>query len=98
MGLQNKIVKHMVFPSKLASQIEMRAKRFGISFAEYLRHLAIKDLESEYVEIADIEHEKVIEESMEDYKKGNYVTVKNAKDIDELFDQGFKKYKKSRKI
>ncbi len=85
MGMQDKIVKQMVFPGRLAKLIESKAKRFGISFAEYLRHLAIKDIETEEYEILDEKTEKELGKAFEDYRKGDYVVLKDSKSIDTYF-------------
>ncbi|MBI2356730.1 hypothetical protein HYV12_01625 [Candidatus Dojkabacteria bacterium] len=85
MGMQDKIVKQMVFPGRLAKLIEGKAKRFGVSFAEYLRHLAIKDIETDEYEILDEETEKEVGKALEDYRKGNYITLKTKKDIDDFY-------------
>jgi len=37
------ITKHVSFPPALFAKIEMNASSFGVSFAEYLRHLAMND-------------------------------------------------------
>ena len=37
------ITKHISFPPALFAKIEQSASSFGVSFAEYLRHLAIND-------------------------------------------------------
>ena len=38
------ITKHVSFPAQLFASMETRAGDFGISIAEYLRHLAINDI------------------------------------------------------
>lgn len=37
------ITKHVTFPAALFEKIESKAANFGVSFAEYLRHLAMND-------------------------------------------------------
>ncbi len=38
------ITKHISFPPALFMQLEANAKNFGVSVAEYLRHLAMNDI------------------------------------------------------
>ncbi len=38
------ISKHITFPPALLEKIKTNANAFGVSFAEYLRHLAINDV------------------------------------------------------
>lgn len=47
----NSVTKHISFPPPLFQSMEMQAKRFGLSIAEYIRHLAIMDIrEKEFQE------------------------------------------------
>ena len=41
--MSTSVTKHISFPQELFAKIETNAKRFGVSFGEYLRHLAIND-------------------------------------------------------
>lgn len=48
--MSTSIKKHISFPAKLFHQIEAQAENFGISVAEYLRHLAINDISTKKTE------------------------------------------------
>ncbi len=41
--MSTSVTKHISFPLALFSKIEKNANVFGVSFAEYLRHLAMND-------------------------------------------------------
>lgn len=76
-----KVTKHLVFPAELAKQIEQKASKVGFTFAEYLRHIAVNDVEED-IPYVDEETEKAIGESYEDYRNGRYYTIKSSKDLE----------------
>lgn len=39
------ITKHISFPAQLFSSMEKRSGEFGVSIAEYIRHLAMNDIQ-----------------------------------------------------
>jgi len=92
---QEKVVKHLVFPAKLAHMVEMKASVFGLSFAEYLRHLAVRDIEEGEVEYLDSKSEKEVLKSIKEYENGNYYTIREVSDLSGLLaDSGKRRIKK----
>jgi len=95
MNNTEKITKHLVFPVRLAEQIERKASRIGFTFAEYLRHIAASDIEDEEVEYLDEETEKEVLQAMDEYKRGEYYTISDLSDLRGfLADSGKKRKKK----
>lgn len=92
----SKTVKHIAFPMELVQRLEKKASLFGVTFSEYLRHIAINDVMKE-VEIADEETEKSIQRSIEDIKNKRYITLKTPEEVMEFFDRGGQKYIKNAK-
>jgi hypothetical protein len=86
--MKNTVIKQLTFPKEMVATIEGRAKSFGYDFAEYVRFILAKDMEKELDNgYLSPELLRDIEESYEDYKNGNYTTLRSRKDI--------KKYMKS---
>lgn len=82
---QKVVKKQMTFPTALADSIEIKAKKYGFTFPEYVRHLLLNSLElqdSSDVEYADAETEAMIEQAHKEYESGNYVTLKTKEDIE----------------
>lgn len=76
MKTQN-IQKLITFSPHLYSIIQSQAKKVGLSFNEYIKHVAVKDFENsqEPVEYLDEETEKRLEIAMKDLNEGKYVDV-----------------------
>ena len=73
----NRVQKLVTFSPQLYYNAEARAKQLGIPFAEYLRHLIIKDVEEDIVDIpmVDAETDRRIGESLKAYEEGRYTEV-----------------------
>lgn len=84
-----RVQKLVTFSPQLYSNAETKAKQLGVPFAEYLRHLIIKDVEENIVDLpmVDEETDRRIGESLEAYKRGEYTELKTNKDIKEYFDK-----------
>ena len=82
----NRVQKLVTFSPQLYYNAETKAKYLGVPFAEYLRHLIIKDVEEDIVDIpmVDDETNKRIGESLEAYKRGEYTELKTEKDIEDF--------------
>lgn len=83
----NRVQKLVTFSPQLYSNAETKAKQLGIPFAEYLRHLIIKDVEKDIADLpmVDAETNKRIGESLEAYKRGEYTTIKTKEDLEKYF-------------
>ena len=78
MQLQPRSIQKLItFSPELYQLTLTRAKRFGLSFPEYIRILTVNDIkkETENIPFVDAETEKGIGKSLEDLKKGRYVTL-----------------------
>ena len=84
----NRVQKLVTFSPQLYFNAEAKAKHLGVPFAEYLRHLIIKDVEEDVsnLPMVDEETNKRIGESLEDYKKGRYTSIKTKKDLKQYFE------------
>lgn len=79
----NRIQKLLTFSPQLYANAQSRAGELGVPFAEYLRHLIMKDVENEApVEMVDGETEKRIGESLAAYDRGEYFTLTTETDIE----------------
>lgn len=87
-----KVRKLITFPNNLIELVEMKAAQLGFDFAEYVRMILANDVKSElehpkeYPYVTTPEEDKMIEESMKEYKKGNYTELKTEKDIENFLD------------
>lgn len=72
-----RIQKLITFSPQLYQLAYHKAKMLGLSFADYIRHLAVADVkeEVEHIPMVDEETEKRIEESLRDIEEGRYITV-----------------------
>ncbi len=84
---QDRVQKLVTFSSKLYSNALARANSLGIPFAEYVRHILVKDVEesTRYLPMVDTETEKRIGQSLKDLKEGRYTILKSDKDIENHF-------------
>jgi len=82
------IKKQLVFSKELLDLAEHKARKFGISFGEYLRLLIINDSEKgvDYEYHTTPEEEDSIKKSLEDYAAGRYKILKTDKDIHEFME------------
>lgn len=81
------VQKLITFSPQLYQLVLNKAKRLGLSFAEYLRLMAVNEVkkEVEALPVVDEETEKRIGESFEAYKRGEYKLLKTDKDIKKHF-------------
>jgi hypothetical protein len=83
-----RVQKLVTFSSKLYGNAVARANRLGIPFAEYVRHVVIKDIEEgiENLPMVNEETDKRIGESLKAYKEGRYTEVDptNEEQMNEL--------------
>ena len=84
----NRVQKLVTFSPQLYYNAEIKAKHLGVPFAEYLRHLIIKDVEEDITNLPMVDEEtnRRIGESLKDYEEGRYVELKTDKDIEDYFD------------
>lgn len=85
---QRVVKKQMTFPTALADTLEGRAKKYGFTFPEYVRHLLLQSVElddSSEVEYLDPATEALVAESMKQYERGEYITLRTTKEIEDFF-------------
>lgn len=72
-----RVQKLITFSPQLYENIFAKARRLGLSFGEYMRHLAIIDVkdEIEHLPMVDEETEKRIGQSLKDLAEGHYVEI-----------------------
>src|SRR3990167_10174699 len=73
----NRVKKLVTFSPRLYFNAEVKAKQLGIPFAEYLRHLIIKDVEEDIANLpmVDAETDRRIGESLKDFEEGRYIEI-----------------------
>ncbi len=76
------IQKLVTFTPQLYSNAEAKAKQLGVSFAEYIRHLIINDVEEDVTTfpMVDADTNRRIGESLQAYKEGRYSEVDPTND------------------
>ncbi len=81
------VQKLITFSPQLYQLVLNKARRLVLSFAEYLRLMAVNEVkkEVEALPVVDEETEKRLEESIEAYKRGEYKLLKTDKDITKHF-------------
>ena len=74
---QQRIQKLVTFSSKLYDNAITRADSLGIPFAEYVRHVVIKDIEKSTKDLPMVDEEtnKRIGQSLKDFEEGRYVEI-----------------------
>lgn len=84
---QDRVQKLVTFSPKLYNSAMARANSLGIPFAEYVRHILIKDVEesTKNLPMVDDETEKRIGQSLKNIKEGRYTILKSDKDIESHF-------------
>jgi len=75
----------VTLPSKLYLQVKANADKIGLSFASYLRHLAINDTWEKNLPTFKMtpKQEKVSEQAEKDYYAGKTIPITN---VDEFID------------
>lgn len=73
----DRIQKLVTFSSKLYNNARARADSLGIPFAEYLRHVVIKDIEKNTKDLPMVDEEtnKRIGQSLKELEEGRYIEV-----------------------
>ena len=73
----NRVQKLVTFSPQLYFNADKKAKQFGVPFAEYLRHLIIKDVEEDIANLpmVDAETNKRIGQSLKDFEEGRYIEI-----------------------
>lgn len=93
-----RVQKLVTFSPQLYANAQSRASQLGVPFAEYLRHLIMKDVEDEApVEMVDAETEKQIGESLAAYERGEYYTLTTKEDIKNFVNGKLSKLTRGRK-
>ena len=72
-----RIQKLITFSPQLYQVVLTKARYLGLSFGEYMRHLAIIDVkkEVEHLPMVDVATEKRIGQSLKDLEEGRYIEV-----------------------
>jgi hypothetical protein len=72
-----RVQKLVTFSSKLYDNAIARANSLGIPFAEYVRHVVIKDIEKDIdnLPMVDNETNKRIGQSLKDIEEGRFIEV-----------------------
>jgi len=73
----NRVQKLVTFSPQLYFNADTKAKQLGVPFAEYLRHLIIKDVEENIADMpmVDEKTDKRIGESLKAYEEGRYTEI-----------------------
>jgi len=73
----NRVQKLVTFSPQLYFNADTKAKQLGVPFAEYLRHLIIKDVEEDIADLpmVDEETDKRIGQSLKDFEEGRYIEI-----------------------
>lgn len=81
---KNRIQKLITFSPQLYAIVKSKADKMGLSFTEYLRHLAVCDAKENEKQIyyVDAETEKRIGQSLKDYQEGRYTLISDEKKLD----------------
>lgn len=83
-----RVQKLITFSPQLYQIVLTKAKQLGLSFGEYIRHLAVIDVkeEVEHLPMVDEETEKRIGQSLKDLKAGRFIDVdsSNEKALDKI--------------
>lgn len=77
MNTVTRIQKLVTFTPRLYNSAEEKARRLGVPFAEYVRHLIMKDVEDDAARfpLVDAETNRQIGLSLKDLKEGRFVDV-----------------------
>lgn len=89
MQTQTKSVQKLItFSPQLYQLVLNKAKRLGLSFAEFLRVMAVNEVKKEVEEIpfVDEETEKRIGESLKAYQNGQYREIKTDEELKNYLD------------
>jgi len=78
----HRVQKLVTFSPQLYYSADTKAKELGVPFAEYLRHLIMKDVEKDVANIpmVDEETDKRIGQSLKDFAEGKYIEIDASND------------------
>jgi ABC-type transport system involved in Fe-S cluster assembly fused permease/ATPase subunit len=78
-----RVQKLITFSPQLYENVFAKARQLGLSFGEYIRHLAVIDIKDEIapLEFVDKETEKRIGQSLKDLKAGRFTVIKDEKEL-----------------
>lgn len=84
MNTTARVQKLITFSPQLYEIVLLKAKQLGLSFGEYIRHLAVIDIkeEIEYLPMVDNETESRIGQGLKDVSEGKYTVIRNKKQLD----------------
>lgn len=79
-----RVQKLITFSPQLYEIIFAKARQLGLSFGEYIRHLAVIDIKDQVtpLEFLDSQTEKRIAKGLKDYKNGRYTEIKTDEELD----------------
>ncbi|TSC66783.1 MAG: hypothetical protein CEO21_31 [Microgenomates group bacterium Gr01-1014_80] len=79
-----RVQKLITFSPQLYEIVFAKARQLGLSFGEYIRHLAVIDIKDQVttLEFVDRETEKRIGRGLKDFKTGHFTVTKNEKELD----------------
>lgn len=82
------IAKQISFSEQMLALAEQRIKELGVEFPEYIRYLVLSDTKRirERIPYITEKQAKVVKEARNEVKKGNFVSLKSDKEIDEYFE------------
>ncbi|MBI4037609.1 hypothetical protein HY382_01015 [Candidatus Curtissbacteria bacterium] len=77
-----RVQKLITFSPQLYQVVLTKAKRLGLSFGEYMRHLAVIDIkeEIEHLRMVDDASDKRIGQNLKDLEEGRYTEVDPSDD------------------
>lgn len=89
MSVQSQNIQKMVTFSPVLYQMgKHKAQQLGLTFTDYIRYLIVDDVKPSVdrtdMPLMDDETERNVRISLEQYKQGDYTTMKTKKDIDDF--------------
>lgn len=77
------IQKQIAFSPQLYSLLLSRARRFGLTFTDFIRVVLVNEVkeETDDLPMVDKETEKMIGKSLKAYKEGRYTTITTKKEL-----------------
>ena len=84
------VKKQLVFSEELLTKGESRARKYGISFGEYLRYLILRDVEKDMErgnrDYVSNEIEESIGIALKDVRRGEYGVLDSQESIERFVD------------
>lgn len=79
--IMDRVQKLVTFSPQLYHNAEMKSKQLGVTFAEYVRHLIINDVEEDTnLPMVDEETNKRIGQSLKALKEGKFSVIDPSKE------------------